>query len=445
MDDSKIQKLLPVQLIGLTDLQKQYLNDYSHRFFVLPPGRRSRKTLLSSRKLLINALKNSDHRYFQGAPTRQQAKAIFWDRLKKNTRPFWKSWPSETDLSVTLLNDTEIHVVGLDKPQRIEGQPWHGCHITEFDDTKTGAWEANIRPVLSDTNGWAIIDGVPEGRDKIYNLALYACNGSIPVTKPIIGAYAECREDPEWCYYHWFSSDVLAPKEIEAAKRSMDIKTFRQEYEGSFEGFDGLAYYALTDSNIVDPCDADPRLPIIIGMDFNYDPMCSVAIQEVPYKGQIIPRVIESFAFRNCTTEAACERIISRFGVDFRYEIFPDASAKNGSAHGVGISDLAIIRKSFSCTKGFNVFNKPANPKRKDRLNAVNARLSNAAGEIGMLIGRNCKELINDFQRVTMEEFLNDSFHDKSLGHISDAIGYYIDFRYPVVTGASKYSTRLSI
>lgn len=431
---------LPIKLYGLTDLQKKYLNDYTHRFFVLPPGRRSRKTLLSSRKLLIQALRNPGHRYFQGAPTRQQAKAIFWDRLKSNTKPFWKSLPSETELVVSLLNDTQIHVVGLDKPQRIEGQPWHGCHITEFDDTKPGGWEANIRPVLSDTNGWAIIDGVPEGRDKIYNMALYACNGAIPVTLPMIGAYVECREDPEWCYYHWFSSDVLAPKEIEAAKRSMDIKTFRQEYEGSFEGFDGLAYYSFCADNITEKVEADPKLPIIIGMDFNYDPMTSVAIQETYHNGRLMPRVIESFAFRNCTTEAACERILAHFGDQFRYEIYPDASANNRSAHGVGISDLAIIRKAFASAKAAHVYIKTANPKRKDRLNSVNSRLSNAAGEIGMLIGSNCKELINDLQRVTMEEFLNDSFEDKTLGHITDALGYYIEYRYPVTGGAGRHS-----
>jgi len=433
-----------MRLHPLTDIQKQYLNDYSHRFYILPPGRRSRKTLISSRKVLINGLRKKG-RYFQGAPTRQQAKAIFWDRLKKETQPFWSTRPSETELVVRIHGGTEFHVVGLDVPARIEGQPWHGCHITEFDDTKPGGWEANIRPVLSDTNGWAIIDGVPEGRDKIYNLALYACNGAIPISLPGKGSFVECIQDPEWCYYHWFSSDVLAPKEIEAAKRSMDIKTFRQEYEGSFEGFDGLAYYSFSADNICEPKQADPRQPIIIGMDFNYDPMSSVAIQEEIINGRRVPRVIESFAFRNCTTEAACERILAHFGNDFSYEIYPDASANNRSAHGVGISDLAIIRKAFASARGCHVYIKPSNPKRKDRLNSVNARLSNAAGEIGLLVGKNCKELINDFQRVTMNEYLNDSFEDKTLGHITDAIGYFIDFRYPVVSGSSRSFSRLSI
>jgi hypothetical protein len=426
---------LPPALVNLTEINKRYLGDYKHRFFILPPGRRSRKTLLSRRKTLIQSLRNPGHRYFQGAPTRQQAKAIFWDRLKAETRPFWKQEPSETELFVRLLNDTEIHVVGLDKPQRIEGQPWHGCHITEFDDTKPGAWEANIRPVLSDTNGWAIIDGVPEGRDKIYNLALYACNGSIPQTQAGVGTFVECLEDPEWCYYHWFSADVLPAKEIEAAKRSMDERIFRQEYEGSFEGFDGLAYHPFGTWNLVEPKAADPKRPLIVTMDFNFDPMCSNVIQEEWIDGRRVPRVIESFAFRNCDTDAACERIVDTMGKDFQYEVFPDPAANSRTAHGAGKTDISLIRKGFSEVKSLSIKVKAAHPKRKDRLNSVNARLRNAAGEVGLLIGKNCKPLINDFQRVTMEEFLNGNFSDPDLGHPSDALGYYIDYRFPIGGG----------
>ena len=432
---------LPVRLQGLTELQDRLLKDKQHRFFVVPSGRRSRKTLIGKRKVFTSALRNPGHRYFHGAPTRAQAKAIFWDTLKSYTRPFWIKEPSETDLVVTLLNHAEIHVIGLDKPQRVEGQPWNGCQITEFPDTKPGGWEANIRPVLSDTNGWAYLDGVPEGRNHWYDLALYACGGAIPKSLPGEGSFIESPEDPEWAYYHWFSSDVLAPKEIDAAKRSMDERIFRQEYEGSFEGFDGLAYHAFGQWNLVEPKAPDPKRPIIIAMDFNFDPMCSVAIQEEYIGGRAVPRVIESFAFRNCDTDAACERILETLGRDFVYEIFPDPQANARTPHGPGKTDIALIRKGFSGARGFSIKVKPAHPKRKDRLNAVNARLRNAAGDVGILIGKNCKHLINDLQRCTMEEFLNGNFSDHDLGHVSDGLGYYIDYRFPVVAGGGRYAS----
>ncbi len=56
-----------------------------HRFNTIPAGRRSGKTELAKRKLVKRALagtKFDPPRFFAGAPTREQAKRIFWDDLK---------------------------------------------------------------------------------------------------------------------------------------------------------------------------------------------------------------------------------------------------------------------------------------------------------------------------------------------------------------------------
>lgn len=58
------------------------------RFAVVPAGRRSGKTELAKRKLVIglNEKKNwTDPKYFAAAPTREQAKRIFWKDLKELT------------------------------------------------------------------------------------------------------------------------------------------------------------------------------------------------------------------------------------------------------------------------------------------------------------------------------------------------------------------------
>jgi len=436
---------LPVHIHSLTGIQNQYLHDWVHRFFVLPPGRRSRKTLLSSRKVLLRGLRKRG-RYFHGAPTRPQAKAIFWDRLKAETTLLRKGKPHETDLCVELLNGTEIHVVGLDNAKRIEGQPWHGCHISEFDDLKPGAWQSNIRPVLSDTNGFAILDGVPEGRKHLYDLALYACDGAIPKTLAGVGSFKESRLAPEWCYYHWFSADVLSAHEIEAARRTLDPKMFAQEYEGSFEAFDGLAYHATHEANYIDGYQLNPKLPVCVAMDFNFSPMCSVLLQKTEIRGT--PKVVafKANAFQNCSTEAACERIIDETGENLQYIIYPDPASQNRSAHGVGESDLGIINDTFRrrAKRGHWVNVKPAAPKRKDRLNAVNGMLRNAAGEARLLIVREaCRPLVRDFEKCGMEEFLNGHFKDPALGHASDGLGYFIDHDYPVETANYEALARM--
>jgi hypothetical protein len=71
-------------------------------------------------------MRNEEQKFFCGAPTYNQARAIFWEDLKKYTSVMWEGKPSETALIIKLINGSEIHVVGLDKPERIEGQVWHG-------------------------------------------------------------------------------------------------------------------------------------------------------------------------------------------------------------------------------------------------------------------------------------------------------------------------------
>lgn len=423
-------------LKGLTPMQQQLVLD-DHRFVVTPSGRRSRKTLIGKSKTLVRAMRKPG-RYFSGAPTRAQAKAIFWDHFKKETKGLWRRDPDESDLIIYLANQSELHVVGLNKPARIEGQPWHGCHVTEMADVPAKAWPENIRPVLSDTLGWAYLDGVPEGRGDWYDICLGACGGPLPITSAGRPSYRENPVDPEWAYYHWFSADVLDSKEIAAAKRVLDQQTFEQEYEGSFAGGDGLAYYPYCDENNAH-AEVDPRLPIHIGMDFNYNPMGSIAAQEYddPETGLTIPYILESFAFRNCDTGPACNRIIDHFGEERDYIIYPDAACQSGSSHGdTGKTDLIIIKQAFqrvvAAGGSYKIRVRPANPTRKDRLNAVNAKLRNALGQIGMKISPNCKFLIKDFQKATREEYLNGNFDDPLIGHVSDALGYYIEYRFPV-------------
>lgn len=64
----------------------------------------------------------------------------------------------------------------------------------------------------------------------------------------------------------------------------------------------------------------------------------------------------------------------------------------------------------------------------KDRINLMNARLRSAAGQIGLLVDRKCKELIKDFEQVAFkaETFHIDKDRDRLRTHLSDALGYLV-------------------
>jgi len=419
---NNLQKL-PKRLHSLTDRQKQYLNDYDHRFTVLPSGRRSRKTLLSKRKILIHALRNPGSRLFHGAPTHRQAKAIFWAQLKEDTRSLWATRPSETELCVRLLGGSEIHVIGLDAPERIEGQPWDGCHITEMGNIKAHAWGENIRPVLSDTNGFAMLDGVPEGINFYYDLALYAAGGALPKTVPIDGAFAESPDDPDWCYYHWFSSDVLNQSEIEAAKRELDERTFKQEYEGSFESYEGLAYYAFGKHNLA-PVQHEKERPVHIGMDFNVDPMTATFSHVM---GDDVHQFGEAY-LPNSNTWEMVDHIKRRFDINKCF-IYPDSTGKARQAN-ASRSNIAILQEA-----GFPVKARSANPYQIDRINAVNSLLKDRGPQTRYKVNpATCPKTINDFNKVEALEDgrLNKTQEATGLVHITDALGYKVTYLFPI-------------
>lgn len=123
------------------------------RFPIVPAGRRSGKTERAKRFISRQALWYPNERYFAAAPTYAQAKKIWWNDLKALTfSAVHIKRPSESDLIIFMPNGTEIHVIGLDQPQRIEGVEWTGGVIDEIADVKSESLEANIMPALNTVN-----------------------------------------------------------------------------------------------------------------------------------------------------------------------------------------------------------------------------------------------------------------------------------------------------
>lgn len=431
----KAQKLCLI-ISPITRIQSQYLNDWEHRFFVVAAGRRSRKTLIGQYKILHSAIKYNDTKYFLGAPTRIQAKDIFWDRIKKQLN-FWDliKDKSESELIVRLKNGSLISIEGLDVPERIEGQTpsWDGCHITEFPNIKQRAWAENIRPTLSDKNAFAILDGVPDFRHPWYaEMAAYACGGFIPATIPEMGAFGENPNDKSWCYYSWFSSDVLSPSEIEAAKREMDEKVFRQEYEGSFEKAGGLVYYNYTRENYSE-LKFNPELDTVLCWDFNVNPM-SCEVNQLFDKDKWVFN--KEFYHHDSNTFATSEAVYN-FLTDnnFHGDLYITGDYTGGSRRtSASQTDWQIIMDRF---KNFNpTYKIRQTTSVKDRVNCTNAAFKNALGEIKQYVNiKECPNLDKDLCMVTWKENgveLNDEGGKRT--HASDAGSYHSYNWYPITT-----------
>jgi hypothetical protein len=129
---------------------------------MVPAGRRSGKTERFKRFLSKIALSNPGEKYFAAAPTHSQAKKIFWQDLKLLTfSPAHARRPSESEQIIYLPNETEIHVFGLDKPERMEGINWTGGGIDEIADVKEAAVNENIMPALDTVDPRRALDSIP--------------------------------------------------------------------------------------------------------------------------------------------------------------------------------------------------------------------------------------------------------------------------------------------
>ena len=368
--------------------------------------------------------------YIFAAPTHAQAKSTFWETLKRDTKLFQRK-VSETDRRITLINGSQLEVSGLDKPERIEGKtypPVKGILITEFPNTKPDMWNAHIRPILSDNDGFAILNGVPEGMNHWYDMCLFACGGVMPNIVPKVGAYAESGQ---WSYHSWHSADVLPAEEIAEAKRSMDERTFKQEYEASFENAEGLAYYAFNQKNIKD-CKYNPKINLDIGMDFNVNPMCAV---EGHIKDGAFYQHDESVLINSNTYEMA-EHIIRKYNLkkdfDGKYPVtvYPDATGKARESNATH-TDLEILRKA-----GFKVLARKSNPLQKDRLNSMNSAMNPMDGDPKYYVDKRCKNTLDDYPKVQrMADGRLDKDQEesgKARVHITDACGYLINYCFPI-------------
>ena len=318
----------------------------------------------------------------------------------------------------------------MDKPERIEGVGWDGGVLDEYANMKPHVWEAHIRPALSDRQGWCDFVGVPEGRNHYYDLHTYAKSQMM-----------EKGSESEWGAYHWVSSLILPEKEINAAKQMMDELTFQQEYEASFVNFQGQAYHAYSEDNQTSEIYYNPDDPINFCFDFNVSPGVAVITQEqLLSNGHWGTAVIgEVYIPRNSNTPIVCNRLIEDWKVqEGTIYLYGDATGGAKGTAQVRGSDWDIIQEELSGFFGDRIVNRVArsNPRERQRVNAVNARLKTALGlnllAINPAITPNLHKDLEGVRVLEGGAGEIDKKQDSRLTHLTDALGYYIAQEFPI-------------
>lgn len=402
----------------------------SARFRVLVSGRRFGKTYLSIEELLTAAASSPRQRCWYVAPTYRQAQQICWQMLKDRLAPLrWIDRKNESDLSVVLKNGSIISLRGADNFDSLRGVGLHFIVMDEFADIKPEAWFEVLRATLSDTGGRALFTGTPKGRNWAYDLYK---RGLDP-------------DESDWASFSYTTVEGgnVPPEEVESARRELDELTFKQEYEASFVNFEGRAYYPfLIETHTAQLRDLyNPDAPLIFGFDFNVEPGVAVVCQEVALPcGQEGTAVLgEVHIPRNSNTPAVCRKLIAEWG-NHRGQIrcYGDASGGSRGSAKIAGSDWDLIRDEFrrapfASRVSYRV--PAANMAERARLNAVNARLQSASGEIRLMVDTNhAPHVVRDLEGVVLLKGGSgeiDKKADAGLTHISDALGYYVAAEFP--------------
>ena len=318
-----------------------------HRFkIVLTAGRRSGKTgnsLNAAVMLLKPPFRKTAHgspgRYFAAAPTRDQAKRIWWRDLCELIKPAWKNIARESDLMIRTHKGAELWVIGLDKPMRMEGVSWDGGVIDEYADCKPGTFDAHIRPSLADRRGWLWLIGVPD------------VDGPAQIEYERFYDIAIKHNDPEWAAFHWPSSEILPPDELASAKRQMDPRLFEQEMLGKFILAGGRAFPDFpTLKPTSQPCTYDPKLPLCWSLDFNINPMCSGIIQHCDGLVNVLDELVLPDTKTDVAVTAFLDRCAQHHWNATELHVYGDATG-NARDSTSGISDWIIVKNRLAHLK----------------------------------------------------------------------------------------------
>ena len=410
-------------------------------------GRRFGKTFLGAKEMRRAAKLASrwnvspDDEIWYAAPTFKQAKRVFWRRLK---RAIPKSWidgrANESECYIPLKSGHIIRIVGLDSYDNLRGSGLFFVLVDEWADCPYEAWEQVLRPMLSTckytidgieyTGGHALRIGTPKGFNHCYDTYQAGQINGEPDHK-------------SWLYTTMDGGNV-PQTEIDAAMRSMDARSFRQEYQASFENYSGRVYYSFDRRESVKSCIYDPDRTVHIGMDFNINPMSAVICQE---HGDEI-RIIDEITILTSNTDEMADEIAARYGkpgfdpkapkLD-HIIVYPDPAGAQRRTSAQGETDISILRKH-----GLRVIAMESHPLVRDRINLVNAKIKSADNQRHLYIDPKCRETIKCLEQLTYKEGTSQPDKDMGLDHLPDALGYYIYTQFAYLPSKMAHSAHMA-
>lgn len=371
------------------------------RVRVLFSGRRFGKTRLMLTEALACALETPGSQIFYLAPSRKMAKDIAWSDLKQMVPSSWIDRAMESTLTLEFRNSSKITLAGADFADSLRGQKAHLLLMDEFayvSDLQS-MWEASLLPMLGTTDGRVLFCSTPAG------------GGNFSAE-----LWERAKSTPGWDRWSFKSVDGgwISPEFVDEAKATMDPSLYRQEFEASIESLLGAIYADFSRANNVGTGHYDPNEPLLMGCDFNRNPMCACVGQ---LQGEKLV-ILREFVLIDADTRMLAQEVRRVYP---RLEIicFPDPTGSRSQTSSMGLSDHAILRQS-----GFKVKAPKAPWAIRDKYAAVRMFIRDAQNRRRLQIDPSAKRLVRSLASLEYAPGKSVADPKSDHGHMSDALGY---------------------
>jgi hypothetical protein len=154
---------------------------------------------------------------------------------------------SQTEQTWWLVEGVQVDWRSGDRPERLVSQGLNGLWLEEAARLKASVWVDNLRPALSDKNGWAIFTSTPLGKNWLWREVWAKADPKAAEELAILeGKDVRDILDPQYGGVTWTTADNDALKhlaeEMEKARRALPYAFFARNYLASFETFIGQLF-----------------------------------------------------------------------------------------------------------------------------------------------------------------------------------------------------------
>jgi phage terminase large subunit len=360
-------------LIGLKLIKPQIgfvnaLNDPRYRFITAALSRRTGKSLIANIVgHLISLIPGTNVLIIS---PNYNLSMISWD-LQKN---FLKKFDIELERSnakdkvIELSNGSSVRMGSVSQADSVVGRSYNFIIFDEaaLDDKGADVFEVQLRPTLDRPTSKAVFISTPRGRNWFYDYWLRGFDQAFPTWFSMRSTW---RDNPR-----------VSEVDIADAQRTLSRAMFQQEYECSFNAYEGLIYDFSFECINEDPLSfLEPPLDFIMGIDLGFrDPTAMVVIATDGKNFAIVDEYLDS-GKPTRQYAAACRALANKYNTDY---IYIDSAAAQTRYDFAFEYDISTINAKKSISDGIGYVSSLVDNKRiyvHPRCNHVIAMFNNSS------------------------------------------------------------------